>query len=540
MGWTSSTSQLATQWTNPNDVLSVLLIIGADIVQKAIAQTSGGLFTPVCFSFGWVAYSLLSLIGILGDGRLLPNPDYPVKVFNLNSGYVRDNKNWIIGRILRDNAIFMERENPLDGNAIRISIYEARADHKTSAVAGSGRVRYFGVLIMACQLAIAAIPMILYQEWTIFMVTSAGTILAIIAAALPQWQAEKLPNKRKSNKWFALTSGNGSRDIMVVLGNGQCLDLEELSVPEMPRSERLWHSVPYFATAVTENGEQLTHGNGIPRRKCIALRGTPFGFLLTVVVTASLTLFWLAILISVAGLRSHTWYLLLVGGLGIFQNAAVAAVSRDPQKRNLPLTLVDIIMTRKVMDGLMDLEVTYPTSAKRLLQEYFPGSLRPEESWWWDGDRIPYDKTREFEWMRRGRPRSTQPRFVSPVETPSATSRPSSEKQVMAPVGFQQIPEDTIRSAKTLVQESYPPFERSMSPSTLEKQDIYAQEAEWKGNNSSPSPAISASDIGKEADINRRPTIFDKEERFKTPQRASSGSSGSGSINRVQALTWAG
>ena len=120
--------QLSDQWANPSDVLSVLLIIGGDIVQKALAQATGGYFTPVCFSFGWVAYSLNALISILGDGRLLPEPDHPVKIFNLDNGYVRENKNWIVGRVLRDNIMSLNKTQPIGGNAIRIAVYDAHDD----------------------------------------------------------------------------------------------------------------------------------------------------------------------------------------------------------------------------------------------------------------------------------------------------------------------------------------------------------------------------------------------------------------------------
>ena len=118
--------QLAGQWANPSDVLSVLLIVGGDIVQKALAQASGGYATPVCFSFGWVSYSLNALISIIGDGRLLPEPDHPVKVFNLENGYVRENKNWVIGRVLRDNIMRLNKVQPIGGNAIRIAVYDAQ------------------------------------------------------------------------------------------------------------------------------------------------------------------------------------------------------------------------------------------------------------------------------------------------------------------------------------------------------------------------------------------------------------------------------
>ena len=45
------------QWKNPGDVFSVLLILGGDVVGRALAQLTGSRFTPVAFSFG-----MLSLI----------------------------------------------------------------------------------------------------------------------------------------------------------------------------------------------------------------------------------------------------------------------------------------------------------------------------------------------------------------------------------------------------------------------------------------------------------------------------------------------
>jgi hypothetical protein len=40
------------RWAQPTDVFSVLLILGGDIVNKALAQLAGGVITPVTFSFG--------------------------------------------------------------------------------------------------------------------------------------------------------------------------------------------------------------------------------------------------------------------------------------------------------------------------------------------------------------------------------------------------------------------------------------------------------------------------------------------------------
>jgi len=108
----STSHQLATQWVNPSDVSTILFVLGGDVVQKAFSQATGKLYVPVCFSFGCVAYAFVALVGIIGDGRLLAPPDYPCKVLNLKSGYLRENKNFVLGRLLRDlEAIETRKEN---------------------------------------------------------------------------------------------------------------------------------------------------------------------------------------------------------------------------------------------------------------------------------------------------------------------------------------------------------------------------------------------------------------------------------------------
>jgi hypothetical protein len=38
------------------------------------------------------------------DGRLMPEPDYACKVINVENGFVRDNRSWVIGCILRNSS----------------------------------------------------------------------------------------------------------------------------------------------------------------------------------------------------------------------------------------------------------------------------------------------------------------------------------------------------------------------------------------------------------------------------------------------------
>jgi len=47
-----ASQQFRLQWSHPKDVFSVLLILGGDIVGRALAQLAGGWLTPVTFSFG--------------------------------------------------------------------------------------------------------------------------------------------------------------------------------------------------------------------------------------------------------------------------------------------------------------------------------------------------------------------------------------------------------------------------------------------------------------------------------------------------------
>jgi hypothetical protein len=65
----SVASYLATQWDNPSDILSILLLLGPDIVQRAIAQLAGRVITPVAFSLGWVSYAASAVLSSVGGKK---------------------------------------------------------------------------------------------------------------------------------------------------------------------------------------------------------------------------------------------------------------------------------------------------------------------------------------------------------------------------------------------------------------------------------------------------------------------------------------
>lgn len=408
-------SSLLSQWSNPTDISTILMIIGGDVVQKALAQGTGlWYFTPVCFSFGCVSYAFVALVSIIGNGRLLPEPDYPVKVFNLDSGYVRDNKNWVVGRLLRDLETSLSKEEPLADDAIRISVFEAAVNRNGLTQFSLSSMHLGGLACILVQLGLATIPIALAREWDIMLITAAGTLLVQMAGFLPQWRAEKLPNRQKRSATYALTQGNGSREIVVIFGKSNCLDLEELSASSSPRGGRPWEKFTWWNLFSKARGGEDGLPVLLPRRdtqlrKARVRYGLPFGFWLTRVSVVAQSVLWLLLLVNVASSRNHNWVLLAIGALGMFQNGYLAGMVRSPHLRNLPLTRVEVIRAKKVMDGLMDLEVQYGC-AKPLRDEFFPGKLREAEDEWWMGNRDLYDKERlNSTW--RGTPRRYQRRI---------------------------------------------------------------------------------------------------------------------------------
>ncbi|KAJ8107492.1 hypothetical protein OPT61_g8828 [Boeremia exigua] len=309
----------------------------------------------------------------------------------------------------------MNEKRPHAGNGIRISIYCAKSrENKKWDTHTNSSVLWLAITLL--QIGIAAIPLVRHRDWGVFLVTGSGILASILAGALPQWRIEKTPLRQRSYKYIALTSGNGSRDIMVIYGAGEAFDLEELAAAESPRCDRLWETIKMFSHPVLDEFKQpQKHRDGSEMRVTRMFHGLPRGLWLTRIASFFQVVFWLALLITVAGLESHSWYLVAVGSIGMMQNAMLAAAPRRPERRGLPLTLVDTIATKKVMDGLMDLEATIYGAGQVLRDEFFPGCLHEDEVRWWSGIAVKpvnlklmddYDHRRLLDERTRGTPRS--------------------------------------------------------------------------------------------------------------------------------------
>ncbi|KAI0838238.1 hypothetical protein F5Y06DRAFT_287346 [Hypoxylon sp. FL0890] len=203
----TSTNELRSQWGNPGDILSLLLLIGGDIMQKAVAQLVGHRIrlygcrnrdisiALVAFSFGWAAYGFSNLLSAVGDMNLMPASDCPsLLVLGL-------------GRLLRDHEIRCDVDpRPLDeggrAESIRIDVFNLLPVSRPA----SDFVWWLGWVTLLVQVGIAVIPWVLYDDWGIMLVTLCGKFLVATTCALPQWTEEKLAGPQlKRDKVTCLT-----------------------------------------------------------------------------------------------------------------------------------------------------------------------------------------------------------------------------------------------------------------------------------------------------------------------------------------------
>ncbi|KAL4913024.1 hypothetical protein BDW62DRAFT_193414 [Aspergillus aurantiobrunneus] len=369
------------EWSNPsNYAFTILLLIGGDIVNRALAQLAGGWITPVAFSFGWVSYATSAVCSALGEYRLMPDADTGCSLINGKNGYVRGNNSWVLGRMMRDYDYWMEpairektnslldarwkfdqareaEQYPDSGVAVPrpsqaglvVSIY-APSRERPHGVPGKDLLFWSGLLVTVLQLGIASIPAGLDGEWGVLMITGAATALCYVTGALAQWKVEKWACRSldtRTKKSFVLTRGNGAQHAIAIVANGHGLDLEDLAT-----------------------------GFSMIDKPTITL----FAQLATIVLGIA----WVALLITASGVDRGSWYLIAVGGIGMLQNIFVAGWKRTPGAYGVPLDFVEVVGEVKVMQTLMEVEKKYEKLGKSMLGTFFPGDLRDNEVRQWE------------------------------------------------------------------------------------------------------------------------------------------------------------
>lgn len=328
-----------------------------------------------------MAYSISALVAALGSKKLMPpNPDCSCKVINGRSGYARENTSWVIGRVVRDinhwtGAATRERleQNIADRWArnqtkdrdakqparagLVVSVYEPSKTVQAGELQRPDWLYWSGVVTMAVQLGLAAVPLGVYGDWSVMLLTVVGTLLALFTGSLSQWKREKWACRRGSKSPYILTEGNGAQHAILILGNGHGLNLDDLSTGQTGNE----------MTPTTKKGTRYYYEKNQTWLSLLAL--------------ATL---WIVLLITATGVEDHTWYLLGVGGLGIVQNMVVVGVARTPWAQGLPLDFVGVHGDENVMKTLFIVEKAYPGIGRALRDEFFPGGLTNEEVARWE------------------------------------------------------------------------------------------------------------------------------------------------------------
>jgi hypothetical protein len=244
----------------------------------------------------------------------MPQSDTSIVVIDTYSGHARDSRNWVLGRFIRDyndrlDADVRDEEPHVprdvehadghvagakDGTELRenakrqpfhglcVGVYEVDTDPPAEhGVPTLDWVWYSGLVVMAIQLGIAAVPWAVNGRWNVFLVTAAGNLMAVVGGSLSQWRSEKWACPKEGGGNVAITEGNGSRSAVVILGKrGVGLKFEVLA-----RGTRLAPASPH-----------------------------------TQMFTLMLALLWIVLLITVAGMKENRWCMSLFPSWSFFDS----------------------------------------------------------------------------------------------------------------------------------------------------------------------------------------------------------------------------
>lgn len=377
------------QLQNPKEMMSILLLIGGDVIQRAVAQLSGPQgrwFTPLIFSFGWVTYAFSTVSNAIGDGTFLPPPDYPGLVVNIGSGDVRTNQSWVLGRLCRDLELEVERREGAARMNTGLVVSVLRAKDVTGPHKSCNPCRdmlwWSFVPFLTAQLAIAAVPFGLHGNWSILLVTAAGNVLAIMSGSLRSMRQEKYPCHKHSNQVFALTRGNGHKHVFLLLPD--TFDKQKQQAEgeqEGVMVEQALANLPAIDMLAS-----ASHRAGSATR------------ILSVIMAG----LWVIFLLVIGGLDTDTWYLLCAGLCGMVHNIVCSGWSRSSEAHGIPLEFCEtearmlafglntangaLKGRKRVLEVLVRLESLYPGSGHALKGLFFTGHETKLDRELWKGN----------------------------------------------------------------------------------------------------------------------------------------------------------
>jgi hypothetical protein len=212
---------------------------------------------------------------------------------------------------------------------------------------------YLGWFVIVCQLGLSIVPWAVYEprEWPVFVITLCGTAMALITGGLNQWREERWSSRLlDKERTYILTRGNGAQYALVIIAREGSLNLEDL--------------------ATSSEGKPVSRATKLWMVFCL--------------------LFWVALLLTVGGIESNTWYLVGIGGAGTLYSVYVAGVGRNPENYGIKLEPYNVTfeegkpgkhfyISPKVMMTLIGTERACPGVGLAMLSTFFPGTLSKTE-----------------------------------------------------------------------------------------------------------------------------------------------------------------
>ncbi|KAI0459479.1 hypothetical protein F5B21DRAFT_499657 [Xylaria acuta] len=329
---------LRDQFVNPQGITSILLLIGGDIIAKAVAQLS-------------CSFKNLPFTGSLQLRREI--------------------KSWVVGRLFRD----LEKEIDPDGriadhkafhDSLHVEVYQLDPSH----LSNNGALRpkrdllwWSFVVALVLQIGIAIIPMTptpgrQKPNFYVLLITVAGTLLSLITGSLQATRGEKYGRRGLGCRdMFALTKGNGYNIAIIILPN---------SLERNPRPGDIPSQMPYLANMATASYRPTK----ISRIRAFILGGL-----------------WIVLLLVIGGASADSWYLLLVGGVGMVHTVYVAGRKRKSEAHGIPLTRLGEQWVFNggtgQMDVLVSLEKRIPGAGYLLRREFFNGPMTADDKARW-------------------------------------------------------------------------------------------------------------------------------------------------------------
>jgi hypothetical protein len=325
---------------------------------------------------GWVSYATSAINSAIGENKLMPGADTPCTVINAENGQSRSNGSWVLGRAMRDFEYWMgdpveemvkelkkskwqydKDQAKLKGMDPDKIVFPAHAGlvvsfwkfdlDKKKQLQKPGRDILFwsGIVVAIIQLGVSAIPLGIYGNWGVFLVTASAILLCLLTGCLRQWHREKWACRqieRGKKRTYIMTRGNGAQHAIVIECDGCGLNLEDLCT-------------------------------GFDNLDSPSISKT------TRFVMVGLGVLWVILLITSSALTDQSWFLIAVGGIGMLQNMFVAGWSRKPDALGLPLKYTTVIGSPKVSAAIIEAERAFPTVGRALVGTFFPGGLFPSE-----------------------------------------------------------------------------------------------------------------------------------------------------------------